>query len=438
MRVRVILVLLTIATFGQPGLASGEEEQALTDLVQILRQEGVIDDEQYVQLSSKAEKKQNKDKWYERFSMWGDLRLRWESFFYDRDATGNERDDRNRLRYRLRLNTRVRVNDRMNVLVRLATGASDSRSGNQTLGSSVDFDPDNIAVDRAYLLLTPFPKGEIPGHDGYLAFEAGKVPNPFRWKIGQDLLLWDRDINLEGGTLKTKLALGQDAGLFFNTGYYVIDENSTSKDPGLFSSQLGGHLEVTDEVEIGSRVTLYRFNSLDSAFFSRSMMSSISAGDSTDGGGNFALNSSGNDVHVLETGAYLKWAGIENWPLLVYGNYSNNLDASSVAGGGGDQENAFLVGMEVGDAKAFVKLGMLYARLEANAFPSMYVDSDLFDGFTNRKGWAWYLERAFWENAAVKFTAYLSDEIKSSVPPYGVSVPNADRLRIQADVALKF
>ena len=408
-RVRVILALLTIAMFGAPGLAFAEEEPALTDLVQILRQEGVIDDEQYAQLSSKAEKKQNKDAWYERFSMWGDFRLRWEGFFYDKDTTGNERNDRSRLRYRLRLNTKVRVNDHMNVLVRLATGASDSRTGNQTLGSGVDFDSDNIAFDLAYLSLTPFPKGEIPGYDGYLAVEAGKVPNPYRWKIGQDLLLWDGDINLEGGTMKTKLALGEDAGLFLNTGYYVVDENSTNRDPGLFASQFGGHWDVSEEIQIGNRLSIYRFNSLDNAFFRRSMVTAIPL-DSTVGGGNTALNSSGKDLHILETAAYLRWNFIEDWPLLVYGNYANNLDAASVAGGGGDQENAFLVGVEAGDARAYVKLGMLYARLEANSFPSMYVDSDLFDGTTNRKGWAWYLERAFWENAEFRFTAFLSDE----------------------------
>ena len=50
--------------------------------------------------------------------------------------------------------------------------------------------------------------------------------------------------------------------------------------------------------------------------------------DSTVGGGNTALNSSGKDLHILETAAYLRWNFIEDWPLLVYGNYANNLDAA--------------------------------------------------------------------------------------------------------------
>ena len=162
--IRVITALLAIATFGQPGPAAGEEEPALTDLVQILRQEGVIDDEQYAQLSSKAEKKQNQDKWYERFSMWGELRLRWESFFYDRDATGNKRDDRNRVRYRLRINTKVRVNEHMNVLFRIGTGASDSRSGNQTLGSGVDFDRDTVAIAPLHQIEEAVAEGAARGN----------------------------------------------------------------------------------------------------------------------------------------------------------------------------------------------------------------------------------------------------------------------------------
>ena len=49
-----------------------------------------------------------------------------------------------------------------------------------------------------------------------------------------------------------------------------------------------------------------------------------------------------------------------------------------------------MVGVELGDKKKYAQVGAGYAHLEANAFPSMFVESDLYDGQTNREGWLVY------------------------------------------------
>ena len=33
---------------------------------------------------------------------------------------------------------------------------------------------------------------------------GGKIANPFRWKIGKDLIVWDADVAPEGAILKTR------------------------------------------------------------------------------------------------------------------------------------------------------------------------------------------------------------------------------------------
>jgi hypothetical protein len=97
-----------------------------------------------------------------------------------------------------------------------------------------------------------------------------------------------------------------------------------------------------------------------------------------------------------------------------------------------------MVGLEFGDKKRYVQLGTAYVHLEANAFPSMFVDSDLFDGRTNREGWMVYGSREIFKNTDLNLTAFLSDAIEEDLPAFDDSVPGAHRVRLQADVVVKF
>jgi hypothetical protein len=128
----------------------------------------------------------------------GDLRGRLEGFWYDADASGSRKQDRRRIRYRLRLNADATINDHSAVSILIASGGIDSRSGNQTLGSPAHFGPNELNIRRAYLIIMPFKSGSLPNRDGHWEFHFGRIPMPFVWKNGKDIMLWDNDINPTG------------------------------------------------------------------------------------------------------------------------------------------------------------------------------------------------------------------------------------------------
>ena len=430
---------LALAAAPRAARAEGDvSEDRLTDLVKILREQGVIDDEQYAAMATKAQERQDEKAWHDRFSVWADFRARYEGFFYERDVfsrfaeaadPADRLQDRHRARYRARLNLRGEVTSRAAVYLRIASGGDDPRSTNQTLGSGADFDTDDLRLDLAYVTLSPFPDAELPGiQAGYLAVDLGKVKNPFTWKaLGVDKLLWDGDITPEGGSLRIRGGSGP-LGWFGNTGVYVVDENSSAKDPKLFGGQLGGTLDVARHVTAGVRGSVYHFFSLDDDFFARAAA-----------GGNFAdgLARRNGSIQVLETSAFLAFEGWDLLPVKVFGSYAHNLSARSSGAfpGVGREDDAWAVGLFVGDDARLVRLGAAYYVIEANAFPSMFLDSNVTDGIPTREGWVLSAQRELFRGVDLVVTAFLSDRIEGG-SEFARSALGSDRVRLQAD--LKF
>ncbi len=425
--------------------AAEADEAAMTELVQILHHEGVIDQEQYESLSAKASRVDvaaEGPAWYDKLSLWGDFRGRFESFVYDRDPNGGyANSDRRRVRYRLRLNGKAEINDHVQVFFRLASGEDDIRSTNQSLGrNNPDFDPDSIYITRAYARVTPFADGTIPGGGGFWALEGGKVGNPFVWKHGPDFMLWDHDIELEGVQSLFTKELTESTQLFLNTGFYIDQENSSSSDPNLFGIQGGLDGKLADGVALGGRTSFYRFGHLNPAFIGRG---ATGAGGSTSAAGNIPDGLTGSlgseTLDVIAGTAYLDLDFFDDWPILIFGSLSNNLSAqSSVTTSAGTDEWAWSTGLEIGDAKGrFALLGTGYYYIEANAFPAQFIDSDLFDGITNRKGWNFYIKRQILENTVLAVEGFRSDIIDDGVA-YASSIPGSRRWRVRADVVFSF
>ncbi len=448
---------LALAILVLPATAPASESEVVQEILGILRDRGIVDEGEYNRLAARYADSQQKDGWLDRLQLSGDFRARHESFWFDRDELGSERDNRYRGRYRIRLAGQFDVNDWSAVHLRLATGEDDSRSTNQSFGNNeADFDPDGIFIDRAYVALRA-PESWIAGERGSASLALGKQGNPFTWKVGKDFMLWDGDINPEGVALGLTATPGENLILFLNTGYFLLDEASSGKDPHLFGAQLGGELALNDVVQVGARGTYYQFGSLNEDFLCRGF-----DGDNCDGsdgatsaGGNVLSdagvsgllgNATGKGgMDVVEGGVYLRWSGSEWFPITVYGNWAQNLDAKSVSGtfgavaGGADPEDtAWGAGLEIGDKKKWALLGVGYWEIEANAFPSQLIDSDLFDGLTNRKGWAFYASRQLFANTELNLTLFRSDEIEDDLVAQAESVSDAERLRLQTDLVFKF
>ena len=220
------------------------------------------------------------------------------------------------------------------MVFRLVSGGNDNRSNNQTLGSRVDFDTDDIRLNLVYAKMRA-PSSWLPFPEGKAVLEMGKVPIPFIWKTsgmkkGKDFMLWDADIAPEGVSLLLSSQPFERTRLFATFGYYIIDENSQAKDPHFWGAQAGAHHELSEDWVLGARASWYEFRSIDPAFNARGAFG-LSAGGVTSGGGNIpdGLNGDidGSPFSVVETGAYLTYGGFEAWPISLYGTYARNLDA---------------------------------------------------------------------------------------------------------------
>jgi hypothetical protein len=435
----VALAILAAVGAGAPAAAEEPGASVVEEILGVLEQRGLIEREEHDRLVARYhESEARQASRLPRIRLSGDLRLRGEGFWYDEDETGDDPSNRYRGRYRLRVAADADVNDWVAAHLRLASGEDDLRSTNTSFGRpGPDFDPDPIFIDRAWVELRA-PEGRLPAA-GTASLDVGKVPNPFVWKVTRDVLLWDNDIHPEGVGLRLAGEAAPGVSLFANGGYLILDENGSSTDPHLIGAQLGAAWEAATELELGARASWYGFRSVDDDFVERGVDGS---GGSTSAGGNIpdGLVSDGDRLDVAELGAYVAWAGIERWPLRLFGHLSRNLSAqdSELFPAAGEEAWAWLAGLEAGDKKELVQLGIAYSWIEANAFPSQFVDSDLFDGVTNRKGFAFWFVRQLVRNTDLAVTLFLSDAIEDALPDFEESVAGSDRIRLQTDLQIAF
>jgi hypothetical protein len=316
------------------------------------------------------------------------------------------------------------VNDRFTVGMRFASGQDDNRSGNQTLGVDEDFDPDPFFIDRAYADI------KLPQVGGLRSkVRAGKIGNPFVWSYGKDLLIVEKDVSLEGAALLASRPLSERTKLFFHAGGFVADENSTSKDPKLFVAQLGGTTELSDDVETGLRFSAWEWRSLDTDFIDR-------AADR----GNLPSAFDDSRARIGEVAAFAKLTSSDAWPLILYGTYVQNFNADSDVIGGfpvDEEDTAWSAGFEIGSSSRWAKLGVGYFHIEANSVVAQFTDSDLMDGFTNRRGWLFYVSKMLAPGVVFKLELFDSDSIKNS-PPFSTSGADGDRKRFRTDLVFTY
>jgi hypothetical protein len=440
--------LCTLFTAG----ARADDGTAVDQIVSVLREKGLIDaatgDEILAKQAKSDAAKAAKatppvgQGLLEGFIWSGDLRLRDEQFWYAGsglgDATAN---DNNRFRYRARFGFTKQIVPWALVGVRIATGTGDYRSTNVSAGETSDFSYDGIFFDRAYAQFA-LPD---PGIGLTTTVTAGKMANPFIWKNGLDKIMWDDDIAPEGAMITTSYSPAEGAKLWATFGYFLELQNSSQVDPRVFAYQAGGSWKIVDSVEFGARASYYDWNHLGNDATTATRTGFI---DRSISNGNLA-SAFDPDMRIVESSGYLSWAGLEGWPVILWGTWAQNLSAdgaliSSVSVGAEDQ--AFGVGVEAGDAKRLLRLGFAYQHVEANAVPSLYTDSDMFDGKTNRQGFAVYGFREVATNTELRISLWDEHPIRTTASgagggPFNISTATdsqANRTRLQADLNFKF
>ena len=448
--------VLSMGTFWA-GAARGDDASAVEQIVAVLREKGLIDQatgDEILAKQAQSEVKENAKPTpavsqapglLDGFIFSGDVRLRDEQYWYNHGLQGTEANDNNRFRYRARFGFTKQVNDWALVGVRLAsasnTGDGVNRSTNLSAGETSDFSYDPIFFDRLYAQFT-LPD---PGIGLTTTVTGGKMANPFIWKNGLDKMLWDDDISPEGVQISSTWAVNEKAKLWGNFGYYVELQNASQVDPRVFAYQFGGSYKLPEAFEIGARASYY-----DWQFLGNDSTSATHTGyfDRARAKGNLP-NGFNPDMHIMESSGYVTWGGVQEWPVTFWGSWMQNLAADGAVVSGvriGANDTAYGYGVEAGDMKRWVRVGVAWQHVEANAVPSLYTDSDMFDGLTNREGWALYASREIFANTEVRLWLWDESPIKTTQSgvgggPFNISTATdsqANRLRLQTDLMLKF
>ncbi|MCD6249220.1 MAG: putative porin [candidate division Zixibacteria bacterium] len=347
--------------------------------------------------------------WWETIKIKGDFRYRHEMI----DKEG--KDVRHRQRIRARLGVFGEVSEYTKVGIRLASGSDDPVSTNQTLDGA--FSTKNIGIDLAY-----FATG-FKGVEG-LTIVGGKMKNPF-FRPGKSELIWDGDLNPEGGAATFQKTTDNFVLTLTGAGFW-INERSSSDDSYVASGQAVGCLyfnEKESKLTFGGSIFNYVNSRGYEPFFDHEDPmgnTTVLFGDDGDTVLHYA-----NDYELIELFGEVNHK-FQNTPVTVIGDFVTNNAADSLNTG-------WLVGLRVGKAKkpGSWEFRYNYRNIEADAVPGIFTDSDFRGGGTDAKGHEIGGAVQLAANTAFKAT-YFSNEI-------GLEETETDDFRrLQVDLQFKF
>ena len=454
-----LLLAFGLAWAAGAGMARADEGSAVDQIVAVLKQKGLIDEATGDEILAKQAKadaaKASESKTpsvaqalTQGFIWSGDLRLRDEQFWYAKGLQGVSANDNNRIRYRARFGFTKEIVPWALIGVRVVTDTTDYRSTNITVGQNPDFSYDSIFLDRAYAQFNV----PDPGIDVKTVVLAGKFSNPFIWRTTLDKIMWDEDISPEGIAITPTWTPTETTKVWGNFGYFVELQQASLVDPRVWAYQLNGSQKLGEAIELGARVSYYDWEHLENDPNVAATPTSLAQNGfyaRTFANGNQPIAFKNNSARIFETSGYMNLAYVDEWPIVVWGTYVNNLSAESGIVAGvpvGKQNEAWAVGTEFGDVKKWARLGVAYQWIEANSVIAEYTDSDMFDGRTNRRGWAFYGARELAANTELKISLWEENAIKTTDSgdgggPYNQGAgpdSQANRSRLQVDLNFKY
>lgn len=426
-----ISAVIVSALFAHPVFATND---AMKELLQVLRDNGTISEEAYSVLKNSVEadaershaeiekntdKKiakmvdaDNKTKWAEKIKLKGDLRLRRE-YSKVNDADDSDDPSRTRYRYRLRLGAEGKVNDDVKVGLGLASGSDDPTSTNETLDDT--FSTKDIRVDYAYAEWQPMEHAKVV---------AGKFKRKSYLWAPTDLL-WDGDINPEGLSVhfENKNTAGKT---YVNAGIWILDEESGSKDDPFMKYIQLGHKFKVDNVYGNVAGTLYRFDDVEG----EPLLDHVRGSNTVDADGNYQYD---YDSLGLSAELGLKDVFMPGKIFAVFGDYIKNSDSK--------EDKGYAVGFKFGDKKVRNRhqwqFKYIYADLEQDAFLDNFPDSDRFGGQTAVKGNEFIFNYGLHKNVVFGID-YYDSELDVPESAHFASDDNDKQKVLQTDVVFKF
>lgn len=349
--------------------------------------------------------------WASKLKWSGDFRYRYE--FIEDEGQSREKERRHRNRIRARLGLDVEVNDEWDLGFRIASGVGDPVSTNQTLDEA--FSGKGLWLDRAYFDYHP---GCMDGLDVL----GGKFGTPF-YIVGQNQLVWDNDLNMEGGALQYAWSLNEQTNVYFNGGGFWVNEESGSPDTGLWGIQAYAKHEIGNPTYVLAGASFFDYGNIQGT----EGLATEWDGDATEFSGNMSTGSNtyASDFDIVEVfcEAGTKLGGT---PVAVWGDWVKNCAAVN------DQDTGWLVGGKINKASApgSWEIWYDYRDIEADAVVGQFNDSDFIGGGTGGKGHRVGLAYALAKNVKAAINYFDSE--------YDRGTGGTDYRRLQADVALKF
>lgn len=368
---------------------------------------------------------QAKDTKKNTLSLAGDLRLRGEQDWNSRRFDGSFREDRFRLRYRLRLGITYDWTESIRMGLRLRSGVAESLQSPHNNFGHREFTGVPINLDKVFLA----------GDHGPFWWWAGKNTFPF-WS--QNELFWDQDVTPEG------LALGGTFdlhGISFKPklAYFITNTGNGNFDPNdSTNGQIDGHF-LGGQIELGFKVDGHKIT-LASAFHSLKDINNVPTTDFFYTGDRFKL-----DYAFLVSG--LKVELNTPTPITIGVDHFVNLEDydqvpdSLIHPVYKDQNTGFVLSAKIGklNRKGDWLLGYYYTRKEEYSVVSYYTEDDWIrlgninrNRNTNYQGHEIRLAYAFDSRFNVVARAYL---VKGLVTP-DITTESGNRIRI--DFNMKF
>lgn len=367
--------------------------------------------------------------WASKIKFTGDFRYR------DEQIQRDVRTDQSRDRIRARFGFTAKATDSLSVTLRLATGADDPRSSNQSLGAAgTGMARRSIGLDQYYAAWKPLTGLTVTG---------GKMPIPW-FRPGQSLLN-DSDINPEG------VALNYQQGIFFGNAFGIwLSEVTTANINAVTGVQTTvvsrqGNGANYGGAQVGVKVPFGADTSLTAAlmytncggcqghqpfWFPTATASSASAAN-----GN-TVDAAGNLLYEFQTteGSLELNSKIAGLPVQAFANYAKNSGAKN------GQDQAYTAGFTVGKAseKNTWELGYAYEKLEKDSVFGQFVDSDFGGGNTDTKGSIFRLGYAPAKNWLLSATYFVN-----KLNTFGSAKPDTaprdeEYKRLQLDFVVKY
>lgn len=320
----------------------------------------------------------------EKISFNGDIRTRLENDF-NRDAVS---DTRTRARLRLRLGANVAINEDLQVGMRLATGAlTDPNSPHQTFTGA--FDHANFAVDRAYLRWNPHFLNQ-------LSLWAGKFAHPFVISGVYPELVWDQDVQPEGGAIGFAFKdVGAIKKLNVVNGYYILLEQDPGDEAWMNASQVAATFGLADKLELTTATGFYYYSNVNAG------APGINSIVRNDNGGNTATDSDGDgiadtfsaDFRILDSFINLTYTGLP-MSLALQAQYFHNFGVRA------NRDDGYSFGISYGELKEQRdwRIYYQYQLVQQDAVFSPFAQDD-FLRQTNFKGHAGGVAVAVYKNA---------------------------------------